>query len=241
MIIAERKPFDEILEFLRGPQTRSNASGEPLKPYKQVLVLGCGGCVTVCLTGGEKQAEELASQLRLASKNKKMDIKVEYDCITRQCDREFTENLKESPDKYDCVLSMACGVGVQFMSQLYPDVPFLPAMNTTFYGANIDLGIWEEYCHGCGDCLLSLTGGICPIARCSKNLVNGPCGGTNDGKCEISSDMDCAWYLIYERLKEKGRLDEFRKIQPPKDWRKDRGAGARRLILKEMVEEESQT
>ena len=226
MIIAERKPFDEILEML--------------KPYKRVLVLGCGGCVTVCLTGGEKQAEELASQLRLASAHKGLDVGADYDYITRQCDREFVENLKESPDKYDCVLSLACGVGVQFMSQLYPDVPFLPAMNTTFYGAGTASGIWEEYCHGCGDCVLALTGGICPIARCSKSLVNGPCGGTNDGKCEVSPEMDCAWHLIYKRLKEKGKLDELRNIRSPKDWRGDRGAGVRRLSLKEMIEEESE-
>lgn len=226
MIVTERKPFDEILETL--------------KPYTKVLVLGCGGCATVCLTGGEKQAEELASQLRLVSGPKKLDLQVECDSITRQCDREFVENLKQSPDNYDCVLSMACGVGVQFMSQLYPDVPFLPAMNTTFYGAGVALGVWEEYCHGCGDCVLALTDGICPVARCSKSLVNGPCGGTNDGKCEVSSDMDCGWYLIYKRLAEKGKLDQFRKIQPPKDWRKDRGAGVRRMILKEMVEEECQ-
>lgn len=226
MIVTERKPFDEILETL--------------KPYTKVLVLGCGGCATVCLTGGEKQAEELASQLRLVSGPKKLDLQVEFDSITRQCDREFVENLKQSPDNYDCVLSMACGVGVQFMSQLYPDVPFLPAMNTTFYGAGVALGVWEEYCHGCGDCVLALTNGICPVARCSKSLVNGPCGGTNDGKCEVSSDMDCGWYLIYKRLAEKGKLDRFRKIQPPKDWRKDRGAGVRRMILKEMVEEEKQ-
>ena len=226
MIIAERKPFDEILEML--------------KPYKHVLVLGCGGCVTVCLTGGEKQAEELASQLRLASAHKGLELKVDYDCITRQCDKEFVENLKESPKKYDCVLSMACGVGVQFMSQLYPEVSFLPAMNTTFYGANTASGVWEEYCHGCGDCVLAVTDGICPIARCSKNLVNGPCGGTNDGKCEVSPEMDCAWHLIYKRLAEKGRLDELRKIRAPRDWRKDRGAGVRRLCLKEMIEEESE-
>src|SRR4030042_1558746 len=143
MIIAARKPLNEILELL--------------SPYKKVLVLGCGGCVTVCLTGGEKQAEELALQLRLTARQKNMSLTADYDCITRQCDREFVENLKQTPDKYDCVLSMACGVGVQFMSQLYPDVPVLPAMNTTFYGANTAPGVWEEYCHGCGDCVLALT------------------------------------------------------------------------------------
>jgi len=225
MIVAERKNFDEILEILR--------------PCKRILVLGCGGCVTVCLTGGEKQAEELTRQLRLASTQKDLDLQVDYDCITRQCDQEFIENLTHDPNKYDCVLSLACGVGVQFISQLYPDTPILPAMNTTFYGANTALGVWEEYCHGCGDCVLALTGGICPIARCSKSLVNGPCGGTNDGKCEVSKEIDCAWYLIYKRMKETDTLEQFRKTLPPKDWSKDRGSGPRRLTIKEMTELEA--
>jgi len=226
MIVAERKPFDEILEIIG--------------PYKKVLVLACGGCVTVCLTGGEKNAEELASQLRLASKNKNLGLTVVFDSITRQCDREFVENLTEDPNQYDCVLSMACGVGVQFMAELYPEVPFLPAMNTTFYGANTAPGVWEEYCHGCGDCVLALTGGICPIARCSKSMLNGPCGGTSEGKCEVSPDMDCAWHLIYERLNKNGKLKEFQKIRPPRDHRKDRGNGVRKMTVKEMVEQESE-
>ena len=229
MIVAERKPFDEILEMLA--------------PYKRVLVLACGGCVTVCLTGGEKQADELASQLRLAARQKGMDLTVESDSITRQCDREFIEDLKADPGQYDAVLSMACGVGAGFMSELYPETPFLPALNTTFYGANTAPGAWAEYCRGCGDCVLAWTGGICPVARCSKSLINGTCGGTNDGKCEVDQEMDCAWLLIYERLKELGRLEEYRKIRPPRDHRTDRGRGVRRLVHEEMVElqdEESQ-
>ena len=225
MIVAERKPFDEILEML--------------KPYKRVCVLGCGGCVSVCLTGGEKQAQELSMQLRLAARQKGLKMEVDYDCITRQCDKEFIENLKQDPKKYDAVLSIACGVGVQFMSELYPEATFLPGMNTTFYGANTAMGTWTEYCHGCGDCVLAVTCGICPIARCSKSLVNGTCGGTNHGKCEVSPDMDCAWYLIYKRMKETGRLDELRTIRSPRDWRKDRGSGVRRMCLKELAAEEA--
>lgn len=230
MIVGERKPFDEIMAMIA--------------PYKKVLVLACGSCVTVCLTGGEKQAEELASQIRLACRQKGEEKQVDFDCITRQCDREFIENLTKDPKNYDAVLSIACGVGVGFMSGLYPDVPFLPGLNTTFYGANTAGGMWEEYCHGCGDCVLAWTGGICPIARCSKSLINGACGGTNDGKCEVSKDMDCAWFLIYNRLKELGRLDEYRKLRPARNWRKDRSGGVRRLTHKELMEiedkEESQ-
>jgi len=226
MIVAERKPMDEILEMLA--------------PYHRVLVLGCGSCVTVCLTGGEKQAEEVATLLNLVAKQKGLDLTADFDCITRQCDREFVENLAKDPKDYDAVLSLACGVGVGYMSDLFPEVPFLPGLNTTFYGANTASGIWQEYCHGCGDCVLAWTGGICPIARCSKSLINGPCGGTDQGKCEVSSDLDCAWYLIYKRLKDLGRLDELRKLRPPRKWSKDRGAGARRLTHKELVEIEEE-
>ena len=222
MIVGERKPFDEIMEMVA--------------PFRKLLVLGCGSCVTVCLTGGERQAEMLASQLRLAARKKSVELSVDFDCITRQCDREFTENLKFNPADYDSLLSVACGVGVGFMSGLRGETTVLPGLNTTFYGASVADGVWEEYCHGCGDCVLAWTGGICPIARCTKSLINGACGGTNDGKCEVSDDMDCGWYLIYKRLKELGRLDELRKIRPPRDWSKDRSGGVRRLSHEEMAE-----
>jgi len=226
MIVAERKPLDQILEALA--------------PARRILVLGCGSCVTVCLTGGEKQADELAAQLRLAARQKGLDLTAEVDCITRQCDREFAQNLKADPSTYDAVLSMACGVGVGFMSELFPQVPVLPGLNTTFYGANVASGVWAEYCHGCGDCVLAWTGGICPIARCSKSLINGTCGGTNKGKCEVSKDMDCGWLLIYNRLKTLGRLEELKKLRAPRDWRKDRGAGVRRLTHQELVKLEEE-
>ena len=229
MIVAERKPLDEILEML--------------KPHKRVLILACGSCVTVCLSGGQKQADELASQLRLAAAAKGLSMEFTVDCIMRQCDREFTANLAKSPDQYDAVLSLACGVGVGFMSEAFPSVRVLPGLNTTFYGASTAPGTWAEYCHGCGQCVLDTTAGICPMARCSKSLINGACGGTNHGKCEVSKDMDCGWYLIYKRLKDLGQLDNLRTIRPAKDWRKDRGSGVRRLVHQEMtaLEEDSGT
>jgi hypothetical protein len=118
MIVAERKPLDQILAVL--------------DPYRRVLVLGCGSCVTVCLTGGEKQADELAAQLRLAAGAKGRELTVDVDCITRQCDREFVANLKKPLTDYDAVLSIACGVGVGFMSEQFPKTPVLPGLNTTF-------------------------------------------------------------------------------------------------------------
>ncbi len=226
MIVAERKHIDEILEMLA--------------PCKRVLVLGCGECVTVCITGGEKQAEELAAMLNLAAGQKNMDLKADFDCITRQCDREFIDNFTKNPGDYDAVLSIACGVGVGFMNEQFADVSFLPGLNTSFYGANTAPGTWQEYCHGCGDCVLGWTGGVCPIARCSKSLINGACGGTNDGNCEVSPEMPCAWYLIWERLKKADRLDDLRKLRPARDWSKDRGAGVRRLIHEELLEIEEE-
>ena len=223
MIVAERKPIEEILASV----------GQA----KRVLVLGCGTCVTVCLTGGEKQAQLLASQLRLAAQAAGKDVQVDFDCITRQCDREFAENLKKPLSQYDVVLSMACGVGVGLMSELFPDTPIVPALDTSFYGANTAKGVWAEYCHGCGECVLGVTGGICPIARCSKSLINGACGGTSHGKCEVSKEMDCAWYLIFKKLQATGRLEEYRKMRKPRSWSKAQlGTGVRRLTHKELME-----
>ena len=224
MIVAERKPMEEILEMLAG--------------HRKVLVLGCGGCVTVCLTGGEQSAEMLATQLNLAAGQKGLELTADVDCITRQCEKEFFDNLSKDPADYDAVLSLACGAGVGYMSEQYPRTPILPAMNTTFLGSNVAKGIWEEYCRGCGNCHLAWTGGVCPVAKCSKSLISGTCGGTNAGKCEVDPDMDCGWLLIYQRLKELDQLDEYRTLRPPSDHRKDRGGGVRRLVLKDMVEEE---
>ena len=133
-------------------------------------------------------------------------------------------------------MSIACGVGVGFMADLHPAVKIVPGLNTSFYGASTATGIWSEYCHGCGDCVLAWTGGICPMARCSKYLINGTCGGTTKGKCEVKAEMDCAWFLIYKRLAERGKLEEYRTMRTPRDWRKDRGYGVRRLSHQELVD-----
>jgi ferredoxin len=224
MIVAKKKLIKEITESLAD--------------CKRVLVVACGSCVTVCLSGGEKQAEELASQLRLAARAAGRELTVDTDCMERQCDREFVSQLTHAPKDYDAVLSIACGVGVGFMSELFPQSRVLPGLNTTFYGAGVADGVWEEYCHGCGDCVLALTAGVCPIARCSKSLINGPCGGTKNGKCEVTAEMDCGWHLIYERAKAAGRLEQLRELQKPRNWAKDRSGGARRLIHKEMTSQE---
>jgi len=206
MIIAERKPMEEIKQLIA--------------PYKKVLVAGCGTCVTVCWAGGEKEVAVLASQLRLARSAEGSEISVLEATVERQCEREMVAEIKDKVAEVEAVISLACGSGVQTMAEMFEDKPVLPAVNTTFIGMPEKEGLWVEMCGACGDCFLDRTGGICPIVRCAKGLLNGPCGGTRrGGKCEIDPEKDCAWVLIYRRLEKQGRLDVMRKYYAPKNYR----------------------
>jgi ferredoxin len=205
MIIAERKLFEQIWESV--------------KDRKRVLVLGCGTCVSVCQSGGEKEVGLLASELRMKSKLEGKDIKIDEATIERQCDKEFFDSIKDKAKGYDAILSMACGAGVQFSAEVMEPIVVIPALNTRFIGVTMDEGIWAERCRACGNCILQDYGGICPMTICAKSLVSGPCGGSKNGKCEASQEKDCAWVLIYNRMKKQGRLDELRKrIAPLKDY-----------------------
>ena len=204
MIVAERKPFDEIKESI--------------KECKNVLILGCGTCVSVCMAGGEKEVELLATQLRMVNQLKNKDVEIGEETIQRQCDKEYIESIVEKAKNYDTVLSMACGAGVQLLADMLEPMPVTPALNTCFIGVTEAEGVWAERCQACGDCMLDKTGGICPITRCVKGLLNGPCGGSEGGKCEVDPERDCAWHLIIERLDKLGRLDELEAVVPPKDW-----------------------
>ncbi|NLT39754.1 MAG: hypothetical protein GXX89_04740 [Clostridiales bacterium] len=215
MIVAERKPIQEIADSVR--------------KYEKLLIVGCGTCVTVSLSGGENEAFTVANLLSLVS-----DAKFDVTYVERQCEPEFLEKLDEAVSKADAVLSLACGVGVQFMAERYPDKPVLPALNTTFMGVNRDVGYLTEMCQGCGNCILEKTGGVCPVARCSKSHFNGPCGGSQNGKCEISNETDCAWQLIYERLKRLDQLDRLCEIIPPRDWRTSRDGGPRKVDRRDL-------
>jgi len=205
MIVAERKPFDEIKEIV--------------KNFKKVLVLGCGTCVSVCQTGGEKEVELLATELRMAGKLAGAEIEIGEATIQRQCDREYVEPIIEKAREYDAVLSMACGAGVQFVAEILESISVLPALNTRFIGVAAEEGIFMEKCRACGNCLLADYGGICPMTMCAKSLVNGPCGGYKDGKCETSTERNCAWIMIYEHLTKQGKLDSMRDIAALKDYR----------------------
>lgn len=205
MIVAERKPFEEIKSML--------------KDYKKVLTVGCGTCVAVCLAGGEKEVGVLNSELKMARKIDNNPIETGAVTIERQCDREFLAELDDMVAEYDALVSMACGVGIQFLAERFPEKPVIPAVDTAFMGVNQDVGWYEERCRGCGTCFLGITGGICPVTMCAKGLLNGPCGGTNKGSCEINTEQPCAWYKIHERLAKQGRLDNIIEITPPNDWR----------------------
>jgi len=205
MIVAERKPLGEIKE--------------QIKDFNKVLILGCGTCVSVCMAGGEKEVELLASQLRMANQIEGKDVEIGEATIQRQCDREYIEPIIEKAREYDVVLSMGCGAGVQFVAEVLAPTPVIPALNTRFIGVTEEEGTWSERCSACGNCVLADYGGICPITVCSKGLTNGPCGGAKQGKCEAGGDKDCAWELIYNRLKQQGKLDSLYEIRKPRDYR----------------------
>jgi ferredoxin len=217
MITAVRKPFAEIAALL--------------EPYERVLVLGCGTCVTVCMAGGEKEVAILASTIRLADGQKGRTREVLEATIERQCDREFFDAVAKLVASVDAVLSMACGVGVQFLGEVFPDAVALPGLDTRFYGATIEQGVWSERCSGCGSCVIGEFGGVCPITRCSKSLLNGPCGGSQNGKCEVDpKSIDCGWQLILDRMKRLGIADRLESVQPLKDWRTGRHGGPGKIV-----------
>lgn len=222
MITAERKPLEEIIASVA--------------PFRKILLLGCNECVTVCAAGGRKEVGLLASGLQMAMLKQGKAIEVREHTLERQCDPEYVEELSTMIDGADAVLSMACGCGVQTIAGRYKEKPVFPAVNTKFMGASERQGVWAERCQGCGNCLLGETGGICPIARCAKRLMNGPCGGSTGGSCEIDPGVDCAWQLIWDRLKSLGLTENYVEMIPAKDWRTGTGNGPRKIIREDLAE-----
>ncbi len=204
MIIAKRKPFQEIMDSL--------------KDNEKILIVGCGTCVAVCLAGGEKEVGLLSSQLAIASEIKGRPLTIGEITIERQCDKEFLNELRNRAAGYDVLLSLACGVGVQFLSDMYEDKIVLPGVDTSFIGANDEVGYWTERCRMCNQCYLAVTGAVCPVTMCAKGLLNGPCSGMSEGMCEVDENRPCAWAMIYERLEKTGRLDQIRQILPPQKY-----------------------
>ena len=221
LIVAEQKDIAEIIRMV--------------KPFKRITVAGCGVCVTVCMAGGEKEAVRVAGLLKLSLDDAEHNMQVSITTPFRQCDMEFLDSSEAELEDADCILSMACGAGVQFMAEKFPDKVVLPGLNTTFIGVNRDLGYWTEMCQGCGNCVLEKTGGVCPVARCSKSIFNGPCGGSANGKCEIGDETDCAWQLIFDRMKRIDQLDKLMELEEARDWSTSRDGGPRSMRRNDVI------
>jgi len=222
MIVADRKSLEEILAMV--------------EDNTKILILGCKGCVTVCNVGGLKEVEILAASLKIARKKAGTPLDIDIKVLERQCDTEYVAALSESVNDYEAVISMACGVGPQFLSEMYKRQVFYPGVNTTFFGGATRHGVWEERCAGCGTCGIHLFGGLCPIARCAKSLLHGPCGGSSKGVCEVNPDTECIWDAIVRKKMEAGQLEDLMGVRGLKDWTTARDGGPRRSIREELVQ-----
>ncbi len=215
MIVAQRKSIPEIAEILDGK--------------KKILVLGCGTCVTVCLAGGEREVGIISSALRIHSKLNDLGMEVEELTIERQCDNVFIEKAADAINRNDVVLSLGCGAGVQAIAERY-DKPVYAGLDTEFIGILEERATWTEKCISCGKCVLHMYGGICPVTRCAKHMLNGPCSGSREERCEVRADRLCAWQLIYQRLKKTNELHKLKEIKSPKNWTYSLHGGSRVII-----------
>jgi uncharacterized protein YrzB (UPF0473 family) len=221
VIFAQRKPLAELTEKLSG--------------YDKVLLVGCATCVAECAVGGEKEVETLAPLLRMALREQGHDVEIQTTTLEKQCEWEFIEEVAETVAQVDAVLSIACGIGVQAMAERYAETPVYPGVNTSALTLREELGVWEARCAACGDCVLGETFGLCPVARCAKSLMNGPCGGTRpDGKCEIDENTDCVWCLIVERAEKRGELESLAQVRPTRDWSNGRHGGPKRVVREDL-------
>ena len=200
MIITQKKPVEELLALL----------GD----VKKVAIVGCGSCATACQTGGEKEIEEMKAFLQ----EQGIDVvatAIPGECCHKLLVKKETKVFRDSGA--EAVICMACGDGVQTVADNV-NLPVYPTNNTMFLGQVERIGMFNEYCRMCGDCILGSTGGICPITHCAKSLVNGPCGGQKNGKCEVNPENDCAWIKIYNRLVAIGQEDKLYTVRPDKGY-----------------------
>jgi hypothetical protein len=221
VIFAEWKPFDELID--------------KLKIHKKVLLAGCATCVAECAAGGEKEVETLAPLLRMALKKQGHSIEIATATLERQCEWEFVEQLAEKAGEVDAIMSIACGIGVQALAERFDPIAVYPGVNTSALTIREEAGLWGARCAACGDCVLGETFGYCPIARCAKSLLNGPCGGTRkNGKCEVNEDVDCVWKLIVERADQRGQLESLSKLKKAKNWSNSGHGGPKRVIREDL-------
>ena len=206
MIITEQKPLEEILKSLQD--------------YNKVFLVGCGECSTTCKTGGEKELLQIKAALETSGKVVTGWVIPKAPCVAAQVKVEFAKNRKAMMEA-QAVLAFSCGLGAQSIKDNNRlEQVVIPGCNTVCMGVVDAQGNFFEKCSACGDCVLGITGGVCPVTLCPKGLLNGPCGGVNKGKCEVDKERDCAWVLIYKDLEKRNKLEEFKKIQAPKDYKK---------------------
>jgi ferredoxin len=216
MIVAQRKNIPDLLAIV--------------EKHRKILLLGCGTCVTVCLAGGPREVSIIASALRMAARLKGRSLEVEELTVERQCDNVFIEQAADAIQSHEAVLSLGCGAGVQALAERYTSKPVYGGLDTAFIGILEERGVWAEKCSACGSCVLHQYGGVCPVSRCAKHMLNGPCSGSQEDHCEVNRERPCAWQLIYQRLKDIGQLGELKKIKPPKNWRPSQSGGCRTII-----------
>jgi hypothetical protein len=221
VIFAERKPLAELTEMLG--------------KHHRVLLVGCATCVAECAAGGEKEVETLAPLLAMALRQQGHSVEILTTTLEKQCDWAFVEELAPTAKQVDAILSIACGIGVQALAERYAETPVYPGVNTSALTMREELGVWASRCAACGDCVLDETFGFCPVSRCAKSLMNGPCGGTRrDGKCEIDANIDCVWTLIVERAEQRGGTESLVTVRKPKNWSHSPHGGPKRVVREDI-------
>lgn len=203
MIITTKKDYTQLLNNIQN--------------YNHIFLIGCSECASLCGTGGEPELEDLQNLLTEKGKDVTGTFVAKTGCQELGTKVEL-KGYKDAMDKTDCIITMSCGAGVQTTVALYPDKPVYPSNDTLFLGNMTRLQMFDERCSMCGECIIDKTGGICPVTACPKGILNGPCGGCNDGKCEVSSELNCAWVRIYDRLNKIDRVEDLEEPLAAKNW-----------------------
>lgn len=215
MIVIKRKPLEEILSYIEG--------------YDKILVLGCQECPYGCVTSGEDAVKKLAEEIKNKMRDLGKSIEILEKTLIRLCELRYVKSINDLIKDVKAIVTLSCGVGVNLIADIYFEIEVYPGMNTLFLGAELREGIFIEKCRACGDCIVGYTAGLCPITRCPKNMLNGPCGGSKNGVCEVRKGLPCVWYQIIKRLKKRGKLEKLMEIWEAKDWRSFYNEGIREL------------
>jgi electron transport complex protein RnfC len=189
MLITKLKDKEEIISFF------------DMRPF----IFRCSGCEEVY------SAEEEIDKLIEDNKDRISGlVRLDYLC-REEFSKVYVEKYSSEIERAGCVIVFSCGVGVQVIAKLCEKKRVLAGCDTCYLNGFQGLSTQNFDCQQCGECYLNYTGGICPLTACSKGLLNGPCGGAKNGKCEVSPEMDCGWELIYKRLRKIGKEEMLRK------------------------------